>query len=240
GLEDQIEKSWSSRFGSQDNCTNYLKKYILPAIDSHLVLGLDNIDEIFPYAEITQQFSALLRAWHEKAKTEDIWQNLRLVIAHSQEVDTSINLNQSPFNVGLSVEIGEFNTTQTKELVQKSGLNFSDAEINQLREMIDGHPYLLTTALDTISKGNLTLSNFLEIAPTNQSPYGKFLNFYLLELEKDNLLKTAMQQVINSDVPIKIDSAQGFKLRSLGLIEFKGNAVKCLCNLYRLYFREHL
>ena len=240
GLEDQIDQSWSSRFGSQDNCTNYLKKYILPAIDSPLVLGLDNIDEIFPYPEITQQFSALLRAWHEKAKTEDIWQNLRLVIAHSQEVDISIDLNQSPFNVGLSVKICEFNLTQIKELVGKYGLNFSDSEITQLRDMINGHPYLLTTVLDKISKGNLTLSNFLEVAPTNQSPYGKFLNFYLSELEKDTLLKAAMQQVINSDVPIKIDSTQALKLRSLGLIEFKGNEVQCLCNLYRLYFQERL
>ena len=240
GLEDQIDQSWSSRFGSQDNCTNYLKKYILPAIDSPLVLGLDNIDEIFPYSEITQQFSALLRAWHEKAKTEDIWQNLRLVIAHSQEVDISIDINQSPFNVGLSVKICEFNSMQIKELVGKYGLNFSDSEITQLRDMINGHPYLLTTVLDKISKGNLTLSNFLEVAPTNQSPYGKFLNFYLSELEKDTLLKAAMQQVINSDVPIKIDSTQALKLRSLGLIEFKGNEVQCLCNLYRLYFQERL
>ena len=240
GLEDQIDQSWSSRFGSQDNCTNYLKKYILPAIDSPLVLGLDNIDEIFPYPEITQQFSALLRAWHEKAKTEDIWQNLRLVIAHSQEVDISIDINQSPFNVGLSVKICEFNSMQIKELVGKYGLNFSDSEITQLRDMINGHPYLLTTVLDKISKGNLTLSNFLEVAPTNQSPFGKFLNFYLSELEKDTLLKAAMQQVINSDVPIKIDSTQALKLRSLGLIEFKGNEVQCLCNLYRLYFQERL
>ena len=240
GLEDQIDQSWSSRFGSQDNCTNYLKKYILPVIDSPLVLGLDNIDEIFPYPEITQQFSALLRAWHEKAKTEDIWQNLRLVIAHSQEVDISIDINQSPFNVGLSVKICEFNSMQIKELVGKYGLNFSDSEITQLRDMINGHPYLLTTVLDKISKGNLTLSNFLEVAPTNQSPYGKFLNFYLSELEKDTLLKAAMQQVINSDVPIKIDSTQALKLRSLGLIEFKGNEVQCLCNLYRLYFQERL
>ncbi|MCC5601958.1 AAA-like domain-containing protein [Nostoc favosum] len=41
-------------------------------------------------------------------------------------------------------------------------------------------------------------------------------------------------------MPVKLDSVQSFKLRSLGLIEFKGNEVQCLCNLYRLYFREHL
>jgi hypothetical protein len=142
--------------------------------------------------------------------------------------------------VGLSVEIGEFNLTQIKELVQKYSLSFSDTEINQLKEMIDGHPYLLTTALGEIAKGNFTLSKFLEIAPTNQSPYGKFLNFYVSELAENNLLKAAMQQVINSDIPIQIDSTQALKLRSLGLIEFKGNEVQCLCNLYRLYFQERL
>ncbi|WP_267904361.1 ISAs1 family transposase [Dolichospermum flos-aquae] len=68
----------------------------------------------------------------------------------------------------------------------------------------------------------------------------EFLSFYLSELEKDDLLKTAMQQVINSDIPIQIDSTQALKLRSLGLIEFKGNEVQCLCDLYRLYFRERL
>ena len=240
GLEDQIDQYWSKRLGSQINCTNYLKKYILPAIDSPLVLGLDNIDKIFPYPEIAQQFSALLRAWHENAKTEEIWQKLRLVIAHSQEVYVELSVNQSPFNVGLSVEIGAFNDPQIKELIQQYKLNFSDTEIGQLREMIDGHPYLLTTALDKISQGKFTLEQFLNIAPTGQSPYSGFLKSYLVELETDNSLKTAMKQVIKSDIPIQIDSDQSFKLKSLGLIEFKGNEVKCLCNLYRLYFQEHL
>ncbi|MDB9435880.1 hypothetical protein PN450_03450 [Dolichospermum lemmermannii CS-548] len=26
----------------------------------------------------------------------------------------------------------------------------------------------------------------------------------------------------------------------MGLIEFKGNEVQCLCDLYRLYFRERI
>ena len=240
GLEDQIDKYWSKRLSSQVNCTNYFEKYLLKSIETPLVLGLDNIDEIFPYTEITQQFSALLRAWHEAATTEEIWKKLRLVISHSQEVYVSLNVNQSPFNVGLPMEIGEFNLTQVKELIQQYKLNWSDGEIQQLREMIDGHPYLLRIALDQIAQGNLTLAEFLETAPTEGGLYRSFLNSYLLEIKKDDVLKTAMQQVINSDIPIKIDSEQAFKLRSLGLIEYKGNEVKCLCNLYRLYFQKRL
>ncbi|MBW4667759.1 MAG: AAA-like domain-containing protein [Cyanomargarita calcarea GSE-NOS-MK-12-04C] len=49
-----------------------------------------------------------------------------------------------------------------------------------------------------------------------------------------------MQQVIKSDIPVKLDSVQAFKLRSMGLIEPLGNKVQSLCNLYRLYFQERL
>ncbi|MEH2011589.1 AAA-like domain-containing protein [Nostoc sp.] len=240
GLEDKIDQSWKRRLSSQVNCTNYLKDYLLKNIDTPLVLGLDDIDKIFPYPEIAQEFFALLRAWHENGKNEEIWQKLRLVIAHSQEVYVSLNVNQSPFNVGLSIEIGEFNATQIKELVERHQLNWSDTQIGQLTGMIDGHPYLLRTALYQIATGYLTLEQFLKVAPTDEGLFRDFLHPYLSLLEEDILLKTAIQKVINSDIPVKLDSTQSFKLRSLGLIEFKGNEVQCLCNLYRFYFRERL
>ncbi len=240
GLEDKIDQSWKRRLSSQVNCTNYLKDYLLKNINTPLVLGLDDIDKIFPYPEIAQEFFALLRAWHEKGKNEEIWQKLRLVIAHSQEVYVSLNVNKSPFNVGLSVEIGEFNATQIKELIQRHQLNWSDTQIGQLRGMIDGHPYLLRTAIYQIATGNLTLEQFLKVAPTDEGLFRGFLHPYLSLLEEDKLLKAAMKKVIESDIPVKLDSAQSFKLRSLGLIEFKENKVQCLCNLYRLYFRERL
>ena len=240
GLEDKIDQSWKRRLSSQVNCTNYLKDYLLKNIDVPLVLGLDDIDKIFPYPEIAQEFFALLRAWHENGKNEEIWQKLRLVIAHSQEVYVSLNVNQSPFNVGLSIEIAEFNARQIKELVQRHKLNWSDTEIGQLRGMIDGHPYLLRTALYQIATGNLTLKQFLKVAPTDEGLFRGFLHPYLSLLEEDILLKAAMKKVIESDIPMKLDSAQTFKLRSLGLIKFKENEVQCLCNLYRLYFRERL
>ncbi|MBP5973278.1 AAA-like domain-containing protein [Brasilonema sp. CT11] len=91
-----------------------------------------------------------------------------------------------------------------------------------------------------IAKGNLTLEEFLQVAPTDEGLFRGFLHPYLLLLEEDKLLKAAMKKVIMSDIPVKLDSAQSFKLRSLGLIKFKGNEVECLCNLYRLYFRERL
>jgi hypothetical protein len=239
-LEEQLDQYWNKRLGSQRNCTNYLRRYILSAIDTPLVLGLDDIDQIFQYTDIAQEFFGLLRAWHEQGKNEEIWQKLRLVIAHSQEVYIPMKVTQSPFNVGLSIELEEFNLAQVKELVRRHGLNWSDTEIGQLMGIVNGHPYLLKTALYQIAKGQLTLEQFLKVAPTEEGLFGDFLYHYLLLLEDDEALKTAMQQVIKSDVPVKLDARQAFKLRSMGLVESKGNGVQPLCNLYRLYFRDRL
>ncbi|MBD2518978.1 AAA-like domain-containing protein [Nostoc sp. FACHB-973] len=40
--------------------------------------------------------------------------------------------------------------------------------------------------------------------------------------------------------PIKIDRKEAFKLRSMGLVKFHGNAVILLCELYYRYFRDRL
>ena len=185
-LENQLNDYWDSEIlGSNDNCTVYFEEYLLTEIDSPIVLALDNVDKIFAYTEVIEDFFGMLRSWHEKAKISEIWQKLRLVIAHSQEVYVPLNVNQSPFNVGLSIDIGEFNTAQIKELIQRHGLNWSEVEIGQLKGMIDGHPYLLRTALYQIAKGDLTLEQFLKIAPTDEGLFGDFLYHYLLVLEED-------------------------------------------------------
>jgi hypothetical protein len=41
--------------------------------------------------------------------------------------------------------------------------------------VIDGHPYLLRTALYQIAKGHLTLEQFLKIAPTEEGLFGDYL-----------------------------------------------------------------
>ena len=97
-----------------------------------IVLGLDEVDEIFQNPDLSTQFFALLRAWHEQGKNSPNWQRLRLIIVHSKEVYIPLNINQSPFNVGLGVELPEFNIEQVKELVQRHGLDWHDEQIEAL------------------------------------------------------------------------------------------------------------
>ncbi len=239
-LEDQIEKYWKGTRGSKTCCTNYFHRYLLKELDNPLVLTLDETDQIFQYPEIATEFLGLLRSWHENGKNEPRWQNLRLVIAHSKEVYIPLNINQSPFNVGLPIELPELNQQQVIELINRHKLNFSPAEISQFMDMLGGHPYLVRTALYRITKGEINLGNFWQIAPTEEGFYYDHLRRHLTNLESDQHLLEMMQQVVESHDPIKIDSQHAFKLRSMGLVKFKGNQVEPLCNLYRYYFQEVL
>ncbi|MEA5553043.1 AAA-like domain-containing protein [Anabaena cylindrica UHCC 0172] len=239
-LEIQLEKYWKRFLTNQQNCSKYFSDYLLTQITQPIVLGLDDIDEIFSYPQIAGEFFKLLRSWNEKGKNSDVWQKLRIVIAHSQEVYIQLDANHSPFNVGSSFELGEFNQLQIKELIKRHGLNWSEQEIQKLIDMIDGHPYLLRVALYYLAKGQINLDDFLKNAPTEAGLYRDHFSKYLSVLEDNENLKIAMKKVVESDTPVQLDAKIAFKLRSLGLVEAKENKVIPLCNLYRLYFLDRL
>lgn len=238
GLEEQLEKYWKGVLGSKNKCTNYFQRYLLTTIQEPITLGLDEVDQVFQHPNIAQEFFGLLRAWHEKGKNEPVWQKLRLIIVHSKEVYIPLNINQSPFNVGLPIELPELTAAQVTDLVQRHGLPWSDRETSQLMNIVDGHPYLVRKALYEIARGNLTLNEFAIAAPTEQGIFGDHLRRHLLNLNADPALAAAMRSVITSEQAIRVDPTLAFKLRSMGLVELQGNDVRPLCNLYRTYFRD--
>ena len=237
-LEDRLEDLWKGNLGSKNKCNNYFRRYLLKAINQPLTLGLDEVDQVFQHLEIAQEFFALLRVWHENGKNQPDWKKLRLVIAHSKEVYIPLNINQSPFNVGLPIELPELTFEQISELVKRHGLNWSVREVNSLMEMVDGHPYLVRKALYEMTRHGLSLAEFIKTAPTQSGIYNDHLRRHLLNLQDNEKLAEAMQEVVSTNEPVRLEESQAFQLRSMGLIKRVGNDVVPLCNLYRLYFSD--
>ncbi|MGD1910650.1 MAG: AAA-like domain-containing protein [Rivularia sp. (in: cyanobacteria)] len=250
GIENQVDNFWKQNFGGSNlNCTAYFEEYLFTKLDSSslVVLGLDNVDQLFAYKSVAGDFFKLLRSWHEDAKFLDKWKKFRLVIAHSTEVYIPLDINSSPFgNVGLVINLQEFSFEQVKNLVQQYDLDWEDDQIDRLMKMIGGHPYLVQTALAHLKANpSKKLEEFLEIAPTEEGIYVKHLREHLLTLKKgsqkeDSNLEKAMKQVVESKEPVRLNSQQVFKLESLGLVTVQGDNVKPRCQLYRSYFLNHL
>jgi AAA-like domain/TIR domain len=239
-LSDRIDDRWSEYFGSKDNCTAYFEDCLLSDSDMPLMLGLDEVDRVFQYPKIADDFFSLLRAWYEEAGYGDsnsqLWQNLRLVVVHSTEVYVPLNVNQSPFNVGLPIELPEFNPVQVRDLAQRHGLNWNAERIEPLMGLVGGHPYLVRLALYHIAQNQLGWKELLETAATEAGLYGDHLRRHLWSLQKHPELAKALAKVVESDDAVELESAIAFKLHSMGLVHLQGNLVVPRFELYRQYF----
>ncbi|HEC85567.1 MAG: hypothetical protein DRR08_16940 [Candidatus Parabeggiatoa sp. nov. 2] len=212
----------------------YFQKHILAEINGPLTLGLDDVDKVFKYPYIVEDFLGMLRVWHDRGQQEAHWQTLQLIIVHSQEYTPS-NINRSPFNVGLPIKLADLTLAQVQDLSQRHGLTWNTKQVKQLMAMVGGHPYLLRLALYPIARQRITLDKLLQIAPTEEGPYYDHL-YRLLLILKDANLENVMKQIATAEQPIEIGAEHKSKRHSFGLIEFHDNTVRPRCNLYRHYF----
>jgi AAA-like domain/CHAT domain len=240
GLKDRVEEYWQGALGSNDKCTDYFELYILEELKLPFALGLDEVDQLFQYEAVASDFFGLLRSWHEESKFNPVWQNLRLILAHSKEVYIPLNINQSPFNVGLPIDLPPLNDAQVADLIQRHRLSLSSRETVSIMDLTGGHPYLLRVALYYLVRGEISFAQLMQNAPTAEWVYGEHLRRHLYSLQEHPDLLAAMKQVISVDQPVRIDVTEAFKLSSMGLVRFSGNDVVPLCELYRQYFREML
>ena len=126
GIKVKTAEYWDDIFGSNDNSTDYFETYVLKMDSPPLVLAIDNFDCVFRYPQIEADFCSLLRGWYERNQPQ--WKQCRLTIVHSQEPYAQMDINQSPFNVGLPIELGEFTQEQVEDLVKRHGLNWHDRD----------------------------------------------------------------------------------------------------------------
>jgi hypothetical protein len=239
-VPNRLNDYWDEVFGSKDNCTAYFEEYLLPTLEKPLALCLDEVDMVFQHLTIAHDFFGLLRNWHEMGKSSDLWKRFRLVVVHSTEVYIPLNINQSPFNVGLPIELPEFTAEQVQDLAGRHRLNWNTSQIGRLMSMVGGHPYLVRLALYHIKRGDTTLDELLREAATESGLYGDHLRRHLWNLEQHPELAAAVQQLVATEGTVRLPSVQGFQLHSMGLVDLLRNDVQFRSELYRAYFRDRL
>jgi transcriptional regulator with XRE-family HTH domain len=245
GLPNKLDEYWDDIFGCNTNAKDYFQDYLLPKISSPLVLALDKVDLVFEHPNVANDFCRLLRSWYDLARRGDrssiLWKKLRLVVVHSTEVYSSLDINHSPLaGVGLVVELPEFSPEQVQDLARLHGLDWSATHVEQLMAMIGGHPSLVQLAFHHIKHQGLALEQMLQMAPTEAGIYSDHLRRHLRTLQQHPELAAAFSEVVNTDSWVTIKSDQVFRLHSMGLVKLHGDSVMPRCDLYRKYFRTRL
>jgi hypothetical protein len=240
-LPNRVAEYWDDLFGSKISCKLYLEQYLLTEIDRPLVLAFDDVDWLFQYPDLADGFFSLLRAWHEEAKNREIWKKLRLLVVHSTEVYIPLNVNQSPFNVGVPIELSEFTREQIQDVAKRYGFNWSLLEIQKLMELVGGHPYLVSIALYNFWREQAKNENNFSIFFSQiDRIYSEHLRRQLTMLQQKPPETIAnFVKVVMAEEPIELDLLQAFQLQSWGLVRLIGDRATCSCKLYQQYFRAH-
>ena len=240
-LHSELDCYWSEDRGSMLSCKRYLEA-ILEQSEQPLVLGLDEVDRLLKYPDISQDFFYLLRSWHEEANNDELWEKLRLVVVYSTEEFGSLDINRSPFNVGFPLELKPIERSQLSELADSYSLDLSSTEIDRLMVMLGGHPYLVDLILSNLSgNSQLSLDELLQQATTDTGIYSSYLRQHLINLKSNSQLTEILLQILDSPQPIQVDTLLGYQLYRMGLIKWSNNNhVVPSCELFRLYFLPRL
>jgi hypothetical protein len=243
-IESKISKTWGITLSPRKS-TNYFEKYLLLENERELVVSFDRFEVLFDKRNIFEDFCCLLRSWHEKTNSQ--WQNFKLILVNSTDDYPELDINHSPFNVGIGVNestgLTGFSLSQTRELLNFYQLeDLSIANETVLQKFVDfvgGHPFLLDESFKYLRRNpTQTLQQVKEESPTQTGIFNHHLGEVLETLNSHQYLKDdyirIIQQYPNS---VNLPQRSAFNLRSLGLIKNADNG--CFvssCDLYRLYF----
>jgi hypothetical protein len=237
-IADRVDEYWRLPLGNIQRCTAYLEDYLLPELDTPLVLAMDEVDKIFD-ADFRSDFFGMLRAWHNDRQGFSVWKNLDLALVTSTEpYQLIVNLNQSPFNVGQVIELEDLKPEQVADLNRRHGQPFRPDDERRLVTLLSGQPYLIRRALYLVASGQLSAADLFARATDDRGPFGDHLRYHFFRMhDKPELVEGLRRVLRNNTLP---DERIFFRLRGAGLVKREGTAVVPRNQLYADYFREHL
>lgn len=246
GLEPRQTDYWDEVAGCKLSTTIYMQDYILTQVQRPLAIAINELNCLFEYPNTAQNVLPLLRSWQEEAQHDELWQQLRLVVAYSTESYLPLDINQSPFNVGLPLSLPEFTSEQVQILAEaynkvgEGGAHPLVAlDVQRLLAVTGGNPLLVNIALYHLYNG-MTLDDLLQSVSTQASIYRNHLQRLLAEINQNSHRVEALQLLLNTmeDVPLK--PALAYQLEGLGVIQSGVNGWHLSSELYRVYFQTYL
>src|SRR5215475_1975787 len=233
---------WVDFLSPSVNFERYLEGEVLEKLTAPLVLGLDEIDRLFGRDYASGVFG-LFRSWHNMRALDPSgqWRKLRLALAYATEAHLFItDLNQSPFNVGTRLTLGDFTLEKITELNRRYGAPLRNTEeLSRYFDLVGGNPYLAQRGLHEMAQRRLALDELEALAAGDDGPFGDHLRRVIASLEQDPALCEVARGILQGQPCPTQESF--YRLRSAGL--FAGDSARYVrprCQLYATYLEKRL
>lgn len=227
---------WSERLSSPLNLTRFVEQAVLPKSESAVQILFDEVDMVFQLGQSRIDFFTMIRNWHNSRAIDPEWEKLRLVLSHATDPALWIpDVYQSPFNIGLSLTLADFDLLQIADLNRRYGEPLrSDAEIRRLAQLLGGHPYLVRLALWTLVQQQWRIDELENVAQTAEGPFAAHLDGYGRLIAENPELAQALRRVLEKG---ECDEQSFSRLWVSGLVRrAERGLVVMRSELYRDYF----
>lgn len=229
-----VDGYWQAARNPAQTFNRFLQREVLQPHGQKILLAMDEADLLLdtPYKK---HFFALLRAWDSRRAFDADWRKLNLVMVISTHPYLLIDdVNLSPFNVGVNIQLKDFTPEQIADLNLRHGAPLLLKDIPILMNLVGGHPYLVRQAFYTLVSDRMGLADLTAVAASPEGPFGKHLHFYRTSLNKNPALLDAFQQVLHNKPPSNESLLE--RLAAVGLVRQEGGKWQARCGLYERYF----
>ena len=234
----KLDAARAPEFSTPSDFTAFVEDEVIQNVNAPLTLAFDEVDRVLGRSYQSDFFS-MLRLWHNRrAEPSSVWEEVDLALVIATEPYLLIDSNdRSPFNVATAIEPQAFDRTSLDDLNSRYGADPKAPELDELFELVGGHPYLARLAFYRLATGqSATFDQLYDKAPTHEGPFGDHLRSMLMLLNEQDGLLPAMQQVItNGSVR---DESTYYRLHGAGLANREGRRVVPANTLYARFFRS--
>ena len=216
GLDLDLDCAWGQRLGPNANLSALIGKLLVRS-DKHVCWAIDEADLLFdrPY---TNDFFGLLRSWHNRRALdpEGPWKRLSLVLAYATEANLFItDLNQSPFNVGVRLNLRDFTLQEIEELQTRFAVLQDGNLAANVHEITRGHPHLSQVAFRFLAEGR-TVEELASAATKEDGPFGQHLKHMLVAITQGEETLAEVKRMLRGE-PFEHPTTR-YRLQSAGLI----------------------
>jgi hypothetical protein len=233
----ELDAAKTPEFSTSADFTAFVEDEVIQKVNTPLTLAFDEVDRVLGRS-YQDDFFSMLRVWHNRrAEPFSVWQEVDLALVIATEPYLLIDRkDRSPFNVATPIEPQAFDRGALDDLNGRYGTPLAAAELEDLRELVGGQPYLSRLAFYRVVTGQSpSFDQLYDKAPTHEGPFGDHLRSMLMLLNEQTGLLTAMKQVVsNASVP---DEETYYRLHGAGLANREGRRVVPANTLYARFFR---
>lgn len=241
-LDLDVEEEWKPKKAPNQNFERIVRRHILRHLGTHLVWAMDEVDRVFSFP-FSAEFFSLVRAWHNARaiSVDSPWEHLTMAIAYSTEAHLFItDQNQSPFNIGISLELKDFTLDQVDKLNEKHGAPLLDwKQVTKFHELLGGQPYLTRRGLYELAEHGTNLDTLVERAASDGGPFGDHLRRLLVNLARNPDLADAVRLMLQKQRGLS--ESQLYRLRRAGIaLGSSPESARLRCRVYEDYFQRRL